>query len=131
MYTPFARPGSFNARASTSNLSAIWFDSAVERPADDTTALRKGRLRYCEHDVYPRNDERLATLGADKLRTEVMGRHEALISKLIQYCRDEFGLSWNRADAETALNEYLLAAGLLVPDLLATGVGDPLKDAKP
>lgn len=77
-------------------------------------ALKTVLQRCCKHGfvnrekgIYIRNSEALTDLGLGRVRGNVLRQHEALIKKLIDFCEKEYGIAWQREEAESAIFTYL------------------------
>lgn len=91
-------------------------------------AERRGYVRW-EHRVCVRNNTSLDS-NFERTRSNVRRQQEALISKLIQYCQDQHGITWSLAESEEALLSHLQNA--CIPILIASvdGCAIPLSQRK-
>lgn len=86
-------------------------------------AARHGYVRRTMK-IYLRNNVALATLDFSRVRNEVLRKHEALISKLMDFVGERFKIKWSREEAEAALLSYLQERS--TPILVASIEGQPI-----
>lgn len=76
--------------------------------------------------IYRRNEDALATLDLARVRADVLRQHEALISKLVEFCKTQYEIEWSEEEAEAALLLYLKDRSM--PILAAAIEGEPIPE---
>lgn len=89
-------------------------------------AAKEGYVTRAE-GIYRRNEDSLATLNIAKVRTEMLRRYEALIRKLLDFCKTRYEINWSQEEAEGALLSYLQEHS--TPILASALDGQPLQIA--
>lgn len=105
---------------------AARFGLNIPQGALKTIVGRAVRHGYAErvHGVYRRKEPAVVTLNLPRIRADVVRRHEALIGKLMEFCKTRYHVDWSEEDAEAALLGYLKERS--VPILVAAIEGEPI-----
>jgi hypothetical protein len=69
-------------------------------------AVKQGYAR-AEHGIYRRNDDALAALDFAQRRAEALRQCEALVDKLVGFCKKEHQTVWTNDEAESSLFAYI------------------------
>lgn len=85
------------------------FGLSIPQGALNTILTRAARTGYVERSqgILRRNDSALAHLDLPKKRDDVLRQYEALIDKVISFCRERFRVEWTPEQADSALLSYL------------------------
>jgi hypothetical protein len=85
------------------------FGLAIPQGALSTVLGRAAKHGYVTqtHGIYRRSDEAVVGTDFGRVRTDVVRKHEALLAKLTDFCRREFGVDWTSEQAEAALLVHL------------------------
>jgi hypothetical protein len=68
----------------------------------------KKRGYITKHDnVYRRDTQTLGSLDFARVQTEVVQKHESLVRRLKEYCKDHLNIQWSTEEAESAFQNYL------------------------
>src|SRR6266508_3242948 len=89
-------------------------------------SYRKGYVTRADR-LYRRNDRALAAIDLSRVRGEVLRQHEALLRKLIEFCRTRHNVVWSSEEGEAALLLYLQERS--TPVLAAAIEGRPIPEA--
>jgi hypothetical protein len=102
------------------------FGLRVPAGALKTILKRVVKRGYAERTegIYLRNKDALAALNLSKARGDALREHEALVSKLVDFCRSRYQIAWSREDAEAALLMYIKDRSM--PILTAAVEGGPV-----
>ena len=60
-----------------------------------------------ENKIYLRNSQAVEQSGLPRVRDDVLRRHESLVTRLIDFCRDRYKVTWSHDQAEAALLSYV------------------------
>ncbi|MFB3087954.1 MAG: hypothetical protein ACE10E_06535 [Acidiferrobacterales bacterium] len=109
--------------------SAVRTGFSLNLPQNVVTTLLKRLAKRGfvtrSHGAYHRNEEKLKNLSFNEVRDSVITRHEALVSRLVDFAIQRFSISWTHEKAEGALVQYLEKNDLLVLNALSTGGSMP------
>lgn len=101
------------------------FGLSIPQGALNTILTRAVRRGYVERSqgILRRNDLALADLDLPEIRADVLRQYEALIDKLISFCRERFQIEWTSDQADSALLSYLeVGASAVLSAALGAGV---------
>lgn len=106
------------------------FGIHIPQAALKTILSRAGKRGIVKrkHGVYYRDDDTIAALDFNRTRQMVLRHHEALVDKLVTFCREHHDVIWSREEAESALLSYLSNQSL--PILEGAVNGQPIKAPK-
>jgi hypothetical protein len=80
---------------------------------------KRGYIR-AENRVFKRVPEELAKLTFEVVQKQVVAKHEQVLTSIIVFAKERFGLAWTPDDAEKALYGYLGSYQLLDSDAVLT-----------
>ncbi len=85
------------------------FGLSIPQGALNTILTRAARIGYVKRSqgILRRNDSALAGLDLPKKRDDVLRKYDALIDKVISFCRGRFRVDWTPEQADSALLSYL------------------------
>jgi len=85
------------------------FGFDIPQGALQTILRRAAKHGYVEpiESIYRRNDEALAGLNLSRSRSEVLRKYEALLERLIGFCKRRFEVEWSAEEADAAFLAYL------------------------
>ncbi len=81
------------------------FGLRIPQGALNTVLRRAARRGFAERTegIYRRNEGALANLDLSRTRSDVLRKYEALIRKLVGFCRKRFKVEWTPEEADAAL----------------------------
>ena len=88
-------------------------------------AVKRGYAKRTE-GIYRRNEDALANLDFARVKADALRQNQALISKLIEFCRAQYWIDLSEENAESALLTYLKDRS--TPILAAVIEGEPVPE---